>query len=166
MVPPELCGLGSSTLSLTRVSSTRGVELEARIRERRARVDVIGCGYVGLPLSVAFASAGYSVVGIDNNKDRVAALQVGESFILDVPSDLLRTQVDSGRFTATSDYGAVRDADVIFISVPTPFDRAKQPDLSYVLAAAEGIRPNLRAGQLVILESTTFPGTTDEVLRP
>jgi UDP-N-acetyl-D-glucosamine dehydrogenase len=140
--------------------------LRNAIRERTARIGVIGCGYVGLPLAQAYALAGFRVTGIDNDVRRVATMNTGQSHILDVPTDQLRESVEAGRFTATSDYSVVRDLDVVFISVPTPFDRAKQPDLSFIHAAANGIAPHLHAGQLIVLESTTFPGTTDEVLRP
>ena len=153
-------------MSASRTSAVEVPELFERIRNREARIAVIGCGYVGLPLSLAFARAGYSVVGIDNDEARIARLRDGESYILDVPSDALRAEVKAGRFAPSTDYALLRDVDVIFVSVPTPSDRAKQPDLTYILAAAEGIAANLRPGHLVILESTTFPGTTDEVLRP
>ncbi len=140
--------------------------LQAKIEDHSARVAVIGLGYVGLPLAMAFGAAGYRVIGIDVVAERIGRLASGESYILDVPSDVLRVQLAAQRFTPTTDYEMVREADAIFVSVPTPFDRAKAPDLSFVISAGEGISPRLRAGQLVILESTTFPGTTDEVLRP
>ncbi len=140
--------------------------LHAKIESRTACVAVIGLGYVGLPLAMAFAGAGYPVIGVEVVAERVARLAAGDSYILDVPSEELRAQVDAGRFTPTTDYDKLREADAIFLSVPTPYDRAKAPDLSFVISAGEGIAPRLRAGQLVILESTTFPGTTDEVLRP
>jgi UDP-N-acetyl-D-glucosamine dehydrogenase len=141
-------------------------DLHEQIRSRSARVGVVGCGYVGLPLSQAFADAGFSVVGIDVDARRVDALNRGVSHILDVPADILQKNIKAGRFTATTDFAATRDLDVIFISVPTPFDKAKQPDLSFVISAARGIAPHLHTDQLIVLESTTFPGTTDEVLRP
>lgn len=141
-------------------------DLSRAIRSRQATIAIIGLGYVGLPLAMAFSSAGFRVIGIDSSAERAARLGRGESYIGDVPGEVLAAAVASGRFRATSDYDALREADVIFVSVPTPFDRAKQPDLQFVVAAAEGIVGRLRAGQLVILESTTFPGTTDEVLRP
>lgn len=127
---------------------------------------VVGCGYVGLPLSQAFADAGYTVVGIDVDARRVDALNRGISHILDVPADTLQKNIAADRFSATTDFAAARDLDVIFISVPTPFDKAKQPDLSFVIAAARGVAAYLHPDQLIVLESTTFPGTTDEVLRP
>jgi UDP-N-acetyl-D-glucosamine dehydrogenase len=141
-------------------------ELRRKVDARTAVIAVIGCGYVGLPLSMGFAHAGFRVIGIDADERKVARLRAGESYIADVPSSALRDAVETGRFDASTDYDRLRDADVIFVSVPTPFDRAKQPDLSYVTAAAEAIEPRLRRGQLVILESTTYPGTTEEVLRP
>jgi UDP-N-acetyl-D-glucosamine dehydrogenase len=141
-------------------------DLHERIRSRAARVGVVGCGYVGLPLSQAFADAGYTVVGIDIDAHRVEALNRGVSHILDVAGEILQHNISAGRFSATTDFAAARDLDVVFISVPTPFDRAKQPDLSYIVAAARGIAPYLHSDQLIVLESTTFPGTTDEVLRP
>jgi len=143
-----------------------GAPLREKIRSRVARVGVVGCGYVGLPLAQAFAGAGFTVVGIDNDARRVETLNRGESHILDVSSEDLRASIAAGRFRATTDYTAARDLDVVFISVPTPFDRAKQPDLSFVIAAAQGVAMHLHRGQLVVLESTTYPGTTDEVLRP
>jgi UDP-N-acetyl-D-glucosamine dehydrogenase len=136
------------------------------IADRSACVGVIGCGYVGLPLAVGFAKVGYGVVAIDVDAERVRKLQAGQSYIRDVPSEVLAAQVKARRFTATTDYGALREAHIIFVAVPTPFDRAKQPDLSYIVSAAEGIAAVLQKGQLVVLESTTYPGTTDEVMRP
>ena len=141
-------------------------DLRSRIADRTAGVAVIGCGYVGLPLSMAFAEAGFRVAGIDVDAARVAGLAEGTSHILDVPDVVLREQIEAGRFSATTDHDVLRTADVIFVAVPTPSDRAKQPDLRFIVAAAEQIAARLRRGQLVILESTTFPGTTDEVLRP
>jgi UDP-N-acetyl-D-glucosamine dehydrogenase len=141
-------------------------DLETRVADRSAHIAIIGCGYVGLPLAMAFASAGFTVTGVDVDPRRVAQLMRGESYIGDVPSSQLKTAVDRGAMRATTDYDALRDAHVIFVSVPTPFDRAKQPDLSYVRSAAESISTRLRRGQLVVLESTTYPGTTDDVMRP
>jgi UDP-N-acetyl-D-glucosamine dehydrogenase len=140
--------------------------LQTAIADRSACVGVIGCGYVGLPLAVGFAKAGYSVVAIDIDAERVRKLQAGDSYIQDVPSEALSEQVRARRFTATTDYSALRAAHIIFVAVPTPFDRAKQPDLSYIISAAESIAAVLQKGQLIVLESTTYPGTTDEVMRP
>ena len=140
--------------------------LRQRIDDRSAVVAVIGLGYVGLPLAMAFAGVGLRTIGIDNDPGRVTRLESGASHILDVSDQTLQKAEQAGFFRATTDYEALREADVIFVSVPTPFDKAKAPDLSFVISAAEGIAPRLRAGQLIILESTTFPGTTEEVLRP
>jgi UDP-N-acetyl-D-glucosamine dehydrogenase len=140
--------------------------LSSRISSRTARVAVIGLGYVGLPLAVAFARAGFPVVGVDVDEKKVAALNAGRSYIGDVSDEDLRPHVASGRLRATTDYDALREADAIFICVPTPYDAQRAPDLSFVRAAAEGIRPRLRSGQLVVLQSTTYPGTTEEVVQP
>jgi UDP-N-acetyl-D-glucosamine dehydrogenase len=141
-------------------------ELRKRVLSRQARIAVIGCGYVGLPLAVAFAEAGFPVTGIDVDERKIAALRSGTSYIPDISTERVAAQVREQRLTATSESGPLREADVVFVSVPTPFDRAKQPDLSYIISAAERIKEHLHPGQLVVLESTTFPGTTDEVLRP
>jgi UDP-N-acetyl-D-mannosaminuronate dehydrogenase/intein/homing endonuclease len=140
--------------------------LSSRISSRTARVAVIGLGYVGLPLAVAFARAGFPVVGVDVDEKKVAALNAGRSYIGDVSDEDLRPHVASGRLRATTDYDALREADAIFICVPTPYDAQRAPDLSFVRAAAEGIRPRLRPGHLVVLQSTTYPGTTEEVVQP
>jgi UDP-N-acetyl-D-glucosamine dehydrogenase len=143
-----------------------GDGLRAAIRDRTARIAVVGCGYVGLPLALAFADAGFHVTGIDVDNERVRRMNAGESHILDVPSERLRQNIDAGRFHATADSAVTGAMEIVFISVPTPFDRAKQPDLRFVVQAAEGVAAHIHEGQLIVLESTTFPGTTDEVLRP
>ena len=148
------------------VLTERAEVLRERIASKRAQIAVIGCGYVGLPLAIRLAETGFSVVGIDVDERRVRTLRGGVSPIMDVSQERLVEQLESGRFNASSDYDELRETDIIFVTVPTPFDKAKQPDLRFVVAAAEGIAPRLREQQLVILESTTFPGTTDEVMRP
>jgi UDP-N-acetyl-D-glucosamine dehydrogenase len=140
--------------------------LRRAIESRSARVGVIGCGYVGLPLAVSFASAGYRVTAVDIEPERVRKLCAGESYIRDVSSERLAAQIKAGRFDATTDYQALREANIVFVAVPTPFDRAKQPDLRYIVEAANGVAEVLQPGQLIVLESTTYPGTTDEVMRP
>jgi len=130
------------------------------------RVGVIGLGYVGLPLAVAFAEVGLEVIGVDVDAGKVAALMAGRSPIRDVPEEALRAALESGRFRATTDYGALAEVEAVLICVPTPYDAMRAPDLSYVRAAAEGLVPHLRRGHLVILQSTTYPGTTEEVVRP
>jgi UDP-N-acetyl-D-glucosamine dehydrogenase len=130
------------------------------------RIATIGLGYVGLPLAIALAKAGRHVTGIDVDARKVAQLNKGSSYIPDVPSADVASGVTGKCFSATTDYAVLREQDVIFICVPTPFDAMRAPDLSYIIAAAEGIQPNLQRGQLVVLQSTTFPGTTQEVVQP
>jgi UDP-N-acetyl-D-glucosamine dehydrogenase len=130
------------------------------------RIAIIGAGYVGLPLAVAFAEAGSQVICVDVDAARVASLAEGRSHVEDVPDDRLRPLVESGTVAATTDYAAVADADAILICVPTPLSENREPNVSIVASATESIRPHLRRGQLVVLESTTYPGTTREVLQP
>jgi UDP-N-acetyl-D-glucosamine dehydrogenase len=129
-------------------------------------IAVIGAGYVGLPLAQTFAEAGQKVVIVDVAQDVVDTINRGESHIKDVSSEELRPHVESGAITATTDFGAVRDAAAILIAVPTPLSRQREPDLSYVESAARSVAPYLREGQVVVLESTTYPGTTREVVQP
>lgn len=136
------------------------------IRDRRARVGVIGLGYVGLPLLTEFARSGFNAVGFEVDQAKVAEINAGRSYIGDVSSQLVKESVDAGRLQATSDFDRLADCDAIIICVPTPLRKTKEPDVSFILAAAEEIKNRLRRGQLVILESTTYPGTTDEVLLP
>jgi len=140
--------------------------LVSRLRARQARVGVLGLGYVGLPLLVEFARNGYHATGFDIDATKVAAINRGESYILDVPSRDLQSAVQAGRLRATTDFTKLSEVDTIDICVPTPLRKTKDPDLSYVVAAVEEIAKHLRRGQLVILESTTYPGTTDEVVQP
>lgn len=141
------------------------MELLKKIESKQARLGVIGLGYVGLPLAVEFASAGFHVVGFDVDAARVAELNAGRSYIPDVSVDHLKEVVAAGRFIATTDPMALADCDIIDICVPTPLRKTKDPDLSYVVKAVETTAAVLRKGQLIILESTTYPGTTDEVVR-
>jgi UDP-N-acetyl-D-glucosamine dehydrogenase len=127
---------------------------------------VVGLGYVGLPLALEAARAGYRVLGFDIAAERVALLNAGHSPIQDVPSGRLGRALEAGSFRATTDMDLLADCDVISICVPTPLNKIKDPDLSYVLAAGEAVAARLRPGQLVVLESTTYPGTTEEVLQP
>jgi UDP-N-acetyl-D-glucosamine dehydrogenase len=143
-------------------------KLESRLSSREARVAVLGLGYVGLPLAVAFARAGFSVRAIDVDAQKVQALRSGRSYIADVGDESLAAvlNTDHGQLCPTTDYAALSDADAIVISVPTPMTRMKQPDIRYIVAAAEGILPHLRPGMLIILQSTTYPGTTENDVRP
>jgi UDP-N-acetyl-D-glucosamine dehydrogenase len=129
-------------------------------------IAVIGAGYVGLPLAQTFAAAGQKVVIVDVVQDVVDSVNRGESHIKDVTSEELRPHVESGAIEATTDFGAVRDAAAILIAVPTPLSRQREPDLSYVESAARSVAPHLREGHVVVLESTTYPGTTREVVQP
>ncbi len=140
--------------------------LDHAIRHRTARVGVVGLGYVGLPLAVALAEEGFKVTGIDVDARKVNAILAGESPIGDVSSGHLGSLVSEGALSASDTYGVVRDCDVLFVCVPTPFDANKTPDLQFVHAAADGIAEHLRPGQLVIIQSTTYPGTTEEAVQP
>jgi UDP-N-acetyl-D-glucosamine dehydrogenase len=137
-----------------------------RIRAKQAKVGVIGLGYVGLPLAVEFARAGFDVTGFDVDASKVQRINAGSSYIPDVPDTELSAAVQSGRLRATSDMRCLGDMDAIDICVPTPLRKTRDPDLSAVVKAVEAVVPTLRAGQLVILESTTYPGTTEEVVQP
>jgi UDP-N-acetyl-D-glucosamine dehydrogenase len=141
-------------------------ELIDKIERRSARCGVIGLGYVGLPLALELAKAGFRVTGIDLDGRKVEAIQAGSSYIVDVSDEEIAAQVRSGQFAATSDFSVIRELDTINICVPTPLRKTKDPDLTYVVAAVNQIREHLRRGQLIILESTTYPGTTEEVVRP
>ena len=147
-------------------ASTLASTLHERISDRTAKVGVVGMGYVGLPLAVEFGQAGFRVTGIDLDARKVHQLNAGESYIQDVPTSAVAALVRAGKLTATTDPGAVRDFDTINICVPTPLRKTKDPDLSYVVSAVEAIAGHLHKGMLVILESTTYPGTTEEVVQP
>ena len=140
--------------------------LENKINLHTARVGVIGLGYVGLPLAVEFARAGFSVTGIDVQESKVARLNSGESYVHDVPTEVLRQLVEAKKFHATTDFSVVRDLDTINIAVPTPLRKTKDPDMSNIVSACQDIAKHLGPGKLVILESTTYPGTTDELVLP
>ena len=140
--------------------------LQDRITNHTARIAIIGLGYVGLPLATAFARAGFRTTGVEVDQGKIDSIVAGRSYIPDVPDDDVAPHVQSGRLTATSDYDVLREIDAVFICVPTPYDAQRAPDLSYIRAASEGIRPRLSQGQLIVLQSTTYPGTTEEVVRP
>ncbi len=141
-------------------------ELEEKITSRRAHVGVVGLGYVGLPLAVEFAAAGFHVTGIDLSETKVAAINAGESYIGDIPTATLKPLVESGMLKATTDFSVVSQLDTVNICVPTPLRKTKDPDMSYIVSACQEIAKYFHAGMLVILESTTYPGTTDEVVLP
>jgi UDP-N-acetyl-D-glucosamine dehydrogenase len=141
-------------------------QLLHKIEQRKATVGIIGMGYVGLPLAVAAYGAGYPVLGFDVSQTRVTELNAARSPIGRISSATLKSMRDGGRFEVTADYKRLTDCDVIIICVPTPLNKHREPDLSYIVNTTEGILPNLRQGQLIALESTTYPGTTRDVMRP
>jgi UDP-N-acetyl-D-glucosamine dehydrogenase len=137
-----------------------------RLEKRTARLGVIGLGYVGLPLAVELAQAGFEVFGVDIDEDRVRQLNQGKSYIQDVPTADVRALVRKGLLHASTDFSVLRKCDTVNICVPTPLSKQRDPDVSYIVAAAEQVKKHLHKGMLVILESTTYPGTTDELLLP
>jgi UDP-N-acetyl-D-glucosamine dehydrogenase len=138
--------------------------LREKLKSKEARLGVIGLGYVGLPLAMEFERAGFHVTGIDTDLGKVAKLERGESYIQDVPGDWVREAVEKGTFTATADFSVLEGLDSVDICVPTPLRKTKDPDISYVRAAVVEIEKHLHKGMLIILDSTTYPGTTDEVI--
>lgn len=141
-------------------------KLISLITEKRAHVGVIGLGYVGLPLLAEFGRSGFSCTGFEVDDKKAAQINAGDSYIGDISSAVIKELVDAGRLRATTNFDYLKDCDAVIICVPTPLRKTKEPDVSYILAAAEEITKRLHRGQLIILESTTYPGTTDEVLLP
>src|SRR6476469_931289 len=141
-------------------------QITASIKEKRAHVGVVGLGYVGLPLLTEFARAGFQAIGFEVDSDKAAQINAGDSYIGDVPGSIIKELVEGKRLSATTNFDQLQNCDAIIICVPTPLRKTKEPDVSYILAAAEEIKQRLHRGQLIILESTTYPGTTDEVLLP
>src|SRR5687768_365136 len=153
-------------MSASTSAPSHAATLEQKLKTRTAHVGVIGLGYVGLPLIVEFARAGFKGTGIDLDARKVASINRGESYIPDVPTSDVADFHKKGLLSATAEAAAIRDFDTINICVPTPLRKTKDPDLSYVVSAVEMIAKHMRPGQLIVLESTTYPGTTDEVVRP
>jgi len=143
-----------------------GDDLERKIRDRSAQLGVIGLGYVGLPLAVEMARKGFRVTGIDIDGNKVESVNAGISYVLGLPNESLLTAIDNGTIRATQSFAAVASLDTISICVPTPLRKTKEPDLSYIIAAVEAVHNHLTPGKLIILESTTYPGTTREVVLP
>jgi UDP-N-acetyl-D-glucosamine dehydrogenase len=137
-----------------------------KLQNRTARVGVVGIGYVGLPLAVVFAEANFDVVGIDPDEEKVAAINRGESYILDVESSRVRALLDSGKLTASTDYAALAEVDAVSICVPTPLRKTGDPDLSFIASASKSLAPYLHSGMVIVLESSTYPGTTREMILP
>ena len=146
---------------------TPGESIISRITDRTAVISVVGLGYVGLPLAVTFAEAGFRVYGVDTDRSRVDSVNSGMSHVQDVPSATIEKLVlDMGSLTATTDYEAVAESDAVLICVPTPLSKTREPDVSYIASAACEISPRLREDMLVVLESTTYPGSTEDLLMP
>src|SRR6266568_3021593 len=137
-----------------------------KILSRSLRVAVIGLGYVGLPLATTFAEAGFQVTGIDADEQKVDAANQGESYIPDIANSTLQKLLEAKRLHFTTDYAALEDIDAVIICVPTPLLKTRSPDISYIISATQQVRAHLHPGQLVVLESTTYPGTTEEVMLP
>ena len=142
------------------------LELERKLKNKTAVIGIVGLGYVGLPLAVAFADAGLNVLGFDNQQKRVDLVNKGQSYIVDVSSESLSTAIANKLLEATVDQTRLKEVDAICICVPTPLTKTKDPDLSYVIYESEEISKHLQRGQLIVLESTTYPGTTSEVMLP
>jgi UDP-N-acetyl-D-glucosamine dehydrogenase len=141
-------------------------QLLEKITARSLRIATIGIGYVGLPLAVTFAEAGFHVTGIDVDQQKVDQANNGQSYIDDIDSETLQQLLNAGKLTFTTDFTVLKDIDAVNICVPTPLRKTRDPDISYIVAATEQVRTHLHPGQLIILESTTYPGTTDEALLP
>ncbi|MBI4436606.1 MAG: nucleotide sugar dehydrogenase [Candidatus Omnitrophica bacterium] len=137
-----------------------------KIRSKKAKIAIVGLGYVGLPLAVGFAKKGFTVFGIDVDEKRISSIREGKSYILDIPSETLRRVVREKTLVPTKDCQKVRSSDIVVICVPTPLRKTKDPDLSFVISAVQSLAPFVHRGQLLILESTTYPGTTEEVILP
>lgn len=141
-------------------------QFQKRIQKKEIKIAVVGLGYVGLPLAIEFAKNGFEVLGLDIDKDRLGCIKRRQSYITDVSNQELRKVLGSGRFSATDDFGVLRGVDVIIICVPTPLKRKYHPNISYIKQAVKSISKNIKRGSLIILESTTYPGTTEEVILP
>ena len=133
---------------------------------KRIKVGIIGCGYVGLPLALRFADVGHEVKGFDTDPEKVAKLNAGETYIQHIPAEKIADHRRSSRFSATTDFAEIAGCDAVLICVPTPLDARREPDLSFVEQTVRTIQPHLQAGQLIVLESTTYPGTTEELVLP
>lgn len=140
-------------------------QLKENINSKKAKIGIIGLGYVGLPLAHAFVSNSFSVLGFDIDESKINKLKNSQSYIKYIPASQIAEMNNTGQFQATIDHAQLREVDVIIICVPTPLTKHREPDMSYVISTTEAIRPHLKSGHLVILESTTYPGTTEEVLK-
>jgi UDP-N-acetyl-D-glucosamine dehydrogenase len=148
------------------VEQSPTAELISKIREKKATVGVVGLGYVGLPLILLFARKGFSTIGFDTDPEKIEKLQRGESYIAHIPASSIAAELKDNRLRSTTDFRLVREVDALLICVPTPLDEHREPDVSFIRGTAESVAPHLRPGQLIVLESTTYPGTTEELLLP
>jgi UDP-N-acetyl-D-glucosamine dehydrogenase len=155
----------SDRISSDRISSDRTTELRDRIQSRQARIGIVGMGYVGLPLALLFSEERFRVTGFDIDAHKVETLNQGGSYIVRIPATEIQLAKENG-FRATSDYGEIGTMDVVIVCVPTPLNKHHEPDLSYVTGTIRSIAPHFHEGQLMILESTTYPGTTEEIVVP
>jgi UDP-N-acetyl-D-glucosamine dehydrogenase len=146
--------------------NSQNAALIQKLKDHTARVAVMGLGYVGLPLATVFAEAGFNVIGVDPDARKISSLNKGESYILDVPTAQVKKLVDSGRLSATADFSVLTQVDAVSICVPTPLRKTGDPDLSYIISATDSLAPYVHAGMVVVLESSTYPGTTREILLP
>ena len=140
--------------------------LREKLKTKQAKIGVIGLGYVGLPLAVEFAREGFSVTGIDTDPEKVRQINKGMSYITDVKGSIVSNLVKKRKLRATTNFSVVKDMDSLSICVPTPLTKTKDPDISFIISATNAIKQYIRKGQLIILESTTYPGTTDEIITP
>ena len=147
------------------LTATSANDLRAKIEARSAKIGIVGMGYVGLPLALLFSESKFSVTGLDIDAEKVSALNRGKSYIYRIPENEIQA-ARARDFRASDDYSNIAGLDVVIICVPTPLNEYREPDLSYIRSTAEAIAPHLQAGQLIVLESTTYPGTTEEVLVP
>ena len=141
-------------------------ELLNKIQDKSAVIGIVGLGYVGLPLAVEFAKAGYKTIGFDVQAGKVDSVNAGHNYIGDIVGDALKNAVEAGKLSATSDFSFIKDVDAVAIAVPTPLDKYQQPDISYVKGSTESVAKYIHKGMVIILESTTYPGTTEELLKP
>jgi UDP-N-acetyl-D-glucosamine dehydrogenase len=148
------------------MSDSTKAALIQKLEDKSAVVAVLGLGYVGLPFATVFADAGFKVIGIDPDEAKVKALQKGESYILDVPDEEVKALRDAGKLEATTDFSVLKEVDAVAICVPTPLRKTGDPDLSYIISATESLAPHLHEGMVVVLESSTYPGTTRELMLP
>ncbi len=155
-----------ATYYIVRITCYFMEQLKAKIKAKEATIGIIGLGYVGLPLAVQFGQAGFSVVGLDVDQRKVELLNQAKSYIQDIPTEEVAELVQAGRLKATTDFSALKEIDAVSICVPTPLRKTKDPDISYIVAVVKEIVKYLHPGQLIVLESTTYPGTTDEVILP